>query len=174
MVSTRGASSSPRSLTPHPSSLLSPYRVISQTLSHFVRHRWMRFALPKHFEGCQATPNASFPPSHSCSWLYLSLFSHIEGEIGRGRGGGNVRPPSDMIGICKRQQMLHGFRCFALAANCFIIINCPADWNCGQRADDTERGREMWGGEGRAMQMQTLRNNTVTKWGKTWVGNLSL
>lgn len=133
----------------YPSSLLSPYRVISQTLSHFVRHRWMRFALPKHFVECQATPNASFPPSHSCSWLYLSLFSHIEGEKGRG-GGCNVRPPSDMIGICKRQQMLHGFRCFALAANCFIIINCPADWNCGQRADDTERGREMWGGEGNA------------------------
>lgn len=136
---------------PHPSPLF-PSLSLSSNLSNTFTLRATSmdaFRIAKTLFGVSSYPKCLFPPSHSCSWLYLSLFSHIEGEVGRGWGGGNVRPPSDMIGICKRQQMLHGFRCFALAANCFIIINCPADWNCGQRADDTKRGREMWGGEGR-------------------------
>lgn len=124
------------------------------------------FRIAKTLCGVSSYPKCLFPPFPLLQLtLLVIVFAYRRRE--REGGGCNVRPSSDMIGICKRQQMLHGFRCFALAANCFIIINCPADWNCGQRADDTERGREMWGGEGRAMQMQTLRNNTVTKWGKT-------
>lgn len=105
------------------------------------------FRIAKTLCGVSSYPKCLFPPFHL---LQLTLLVIVFAYRRRDRvcgGGGYVRPPSDMIGICKRQQMLHGFRCFALAANCFIIINCPADWNCGQRADDTKRGNGGRGGK---------------------------
>lgn len=132
----------------YPSSLLSPYQVISQTLSHFVRHRWMRFALPKHFVGCQATPNASFPPSTSCSWLYLSLFSHIEGEIGCVGGGGMLGLRPTWLEFAKGSKC-----CMALGASPWpqIVSSSSTAPQIGIAVRGRTTQREvMGGGEGNA------------------------
>lgn len=102
--------------------LLTPYSI------HFAQEHFSTCCdinrCVSHFQNtlrdCPTTPNFFFtstlplPPS-PLPWCNVHYLLLRVGEV-------------DMIGICKRPQMLHGLRGRSrLAANCFTIINCPTD-----------------------------------------------